>query len=341
VGKIVTLVLVAVLIVSIPGFVAFNYFRHNSPSPTSNTCSNGATNYPSCNNTTCSNGATNYPRCNNNVCTNEATNYPQCSNNVCSNGAYNFPQCTGSTCSVPASITSHVYNPYRLQIVKQCISASGTVDRVIQEADGDIHIRLGLDSAYSNFTNSANDQYQYGELVVEIICAGPITQADAVSACQGYTNNIPISDVGEHVIVSGPYVLDTEHYNWAEIHPVYSLTITGPSTGATVNIEENLDISYPNSATYGWLGPSPRTVVTLATVDNGNQFTETLSLYSTSSTAEQITSIAISTAGFSIVNISPGLPISFDPRGTVSLTLTIHAPDGYYHGPLDIQIVAT
>ncbi len=340
-AKIVALILVAVLVVGVSGFVAFNYLRTNSPSGSSSTCFNGATNYPSCNNNTCSNGATNYPSCNNNVCTNGATNYPQCSNNLCSNGANNFPQCTASACSDPASITSHVYNPYRLQIVKQCIIASGTVDRVIQEADGDIHIRLSLDSAYSNLTNSANDQYQYSDLVVEIICVGPITQADAVSACQGYTNNIPIPDVGEHIIASGPYVLDTEHYNWAEIHPVYSLTITGPSIGATVNIEENLDISYPNGATNGWLGPSPRTVVTLATVDNGNQFTETLSLYSTSSTAEQITSITISTAGFSIVNVSPGLPISFDPGGTVSPTLTIQAPDAYYHRPLDIQIVAT
>jgi hypothetical protein len=177
--------------------------------------------------------------------------------------------------------------------------------------------------------------------VVEIICVGPITQADAVSACQGYTNNIPIPDVGEHIIVSGPYVLDTEHYNWAEIHPAYSLTMTGLTIGATVNIDANLDISYPNGATNGWLGPSPRTVVTLATVDNGNQFTQTLSLYSTSSITEQVTSISISTAGFSIVDVSPSLPISFDPGGTVNLTLTIQAPDAYYHGALDIQLVAT
>ena len=46
----------------------------------------------------------------------------------------------GSTsfCSDPASISSHVYHPYRLQIVKSCITASGTVDRVMEEADGDV-----------------------------------------------------------------------------------------------------------------------------------------------------------------------------------------------------------
>jgi hypothetical protein len=78
-----------------------------------------------------------------------------------------------SSCSDPASISSHVYNPYRLQIVKSCTTASGTVDSLIDEADGDIHLRLNLDSTYSNLTNSVNDQYQYSDLVVEIICVNP------------------------------------------------------------------------------------------------------------------------------------------------------------------------
>ena len=129
-------------------------------------------------------------------------------------------------CSDPDSILSHVYNPYRLNTIKSCITASGVVDNVLQEADGDYHIRLALDSQYSNLTNSANDQYQYSDLVVEIICALPITQSDAVSACQNYTNNITVPSINDHITVTGPYVLDTNHYNWAEIHPVYTLAIS-------------------------------------------------------------------------------------------------------------------
>ncbi len=132
---------------------------------------------------------------------------------------------SSSTCSDPASISSHVYNPYRLQIVKSCITASGTVDRVIEEADGDVHVRLILDQAYSNLTNSANDQYQYGDLVVEIICVNQPSQTDAIPSCQNYTNQIPVPSVGQHITITGPYILDTDHYNWAEIHPVYSLMI--------------------------------------------------------------------------------------------------------------------
>ena len=130
-------------------------------------------------------------------------------------------------CSDPDSISSHVYNPYRLQIIKSCIRASGVVDNILQEADGDYHVRLALDSQYSKLTNNANDQYQNYDLVVEIICALPVTQpGPAVSACQNYTNNITIPSINHHITVTGPYLLDKSHNNWAEIHPVYTLTIS-------------------------------------------------------------------------------------------------------------------
>ncbi|HEX9613673.1 MAG TPA: hypothetical protein VGA05_08665 [Candidatus Bathyarchaeia archaeon] len=136
------------------------------------------------------------------------------------------PPSTQSSCNDPDSISSHVYNPYRLTVIQSCITASGFVDNVFQEADGDYHVRLALDPQYNNLTNRANDQYQYGDLVVEIICALPITQSDAVSACQNYTNTITIPSVNDHITVTGPYVLDTAHSNWGEIHPVYTLTIS-------------------------------------------------------------------------------------------------------------------
>src|SRR5438309_1503976 len=148
-----------------------------------------------------------------------------CVNN-CTNDAANPPSCTSPVqCTDPGGINSHVYHPARLTLVNSCITASGIVDRVLAENDGDLHVRLRLDPAYSNLTNNANNLYQNGDLVVEIICVGPVSQADAVSACQNYTNNILIPQQGQHITVSGPYVLDTMHYNWAEIHPVYSLKI--------------------------------------------------------------------------------------------------------------------
>src|SRR3989475_9736126 len=171
-----------------------------------------------------------------------------CVNN-CTNDAANPPSCTSPVqCTDPDGINSHVYHPSRLTLVKSCITASGIVDRVLTENDGDLHVRLRLDPAYSNLTNNANNQYQYGDLVVEIICVGPVSQADAVSACQNYTNNILIPRQGQHITVTGPYVLDTVHNNWAEIHPAYSLKID-PSTSTTVHItSESTVLSEPKRA---------------------------------------------------------------------------------------------
>ena len=140
--------------------------------------------------------------------------------------AYYLTSRDTSECSDPDSISSHVYNPDRLDVIKSCATASGFVDNVLKEADGDYHIRLALDSQYSSLTNAANDQYQYGDLVVEIICALPITQSDAVSACHNYSNSLTIPSIDDHITVAGPYVLDSGHHYWAEIHPVYTLTIS-------------------------------------------------------------------------------------------------------------------
>ena len=129
-----------------------------------------------------------------------------------------------SNCRDPDSINTHVYSPDRLIVQKDCLIVSGTVDSVIQEADGDYHVRLALDAPYQNLTNSRNEEAQYGYLILEIICANPISQPDAVEACNDYTNHIPVPNEGQHVVVTGPYVLDSDH-GWMEIHPVYSLTV--------------------------------------------------------------------------------------------------------------------
>ncbi len=136
------------------------------------------------------------------------------------------PQDTPASCQDPDSISSHVYNPSRLIVQKACVTVTGTVERVISEDDGDYHLRLRLDPEYANLTNAANDTYQYGDLVVEIICARQVIQQDAIAACANYENRIPIPGQGQHIMTSGPYVLDSGHYGWAEIHPVYSLTVS-------------------------------------------------------------------------------------------------------------------
>jgi hypothetical protein len=128
------------------------------------------------------------------------------------------------------SLWNHIYNPARLQVVDNCKSVIGVIESKRVEKDGDYHIRVKLDPQFSNLINLANIKNQFGDLVVEPICVNKVTQADAISACQNFRQNISIPPIGSHVNITGSYVLDREHGNWAEIHPVTSIT-PAPSYG--------------------------------------------------------------------------------------------------------------
>ena len=132
---------------------------------------------------------------------------------------------TPSLCSDPNNISSHIYNPARLQTVKNCITVSGIVNNVIAEDDGDYHVWFHVDPQYTNLPNGANNDYRQGDLLAEIICATTVTQQDAVLACDNYSNQIPLPNKNQNITVTGPYVLDSIH-GWMEVHPVYSLIIS-------------------------------------------------------------------------------------------------------------------
>ena len=144
-----------------------------------------------------------------------------------------FPSSTSNNNSIDSAATSsdecdqslwnHVYNPQRLQVVSPCKSVLGVIESKRVEKDGDYHIRVKLDPQFSNLINSANIKNQFGDLVVEPICVNRVTQADAISACQNFHQNISIPPIGSHVNITGSYVLDKEHGNWAEIHPVTNI----------------------------------------------------------------------------------------------------------------------
>lgn len=133
-----------------------------------------------------------------------------------------------------ASLQSHVYHPARLIVKQHCLEVSGTIvdatagkkpDGVRHEADGDTHGWLKPDPEFQNLLNAGNLSAEGGNLVFEIICKFPVTQADAKAACQGFTNQVVIPPVGSHVRIVGAYVQDTFHAQWMEIHPVTSITV--------------------------------------------------------------------------------------------------------------------
>lgn len=132
----------------------------------------------------------------------------------------------GPACNSP--LWKHVYHSYRLHVISTCKTVSGTVEEVRWEPDGDLHILLRTSPSLVNADNRA---YEDGDLVLEEICTGTVTQADAVAACRGYSWKVTVPSVGNEVTVSGSYVLDADH-GWLEIHPVSTLTVTGRAVPA-------------------------------------------------------------------------------------------------------------
>lgn len=123
------------------------------------------------------------------------------------------------------SLWQHVYRPERLQVVESCKTVTGKIEKIRPEKDGDLHILLKLDEGQEHLLNKRNYQQQKGNLVLEPICVGEITQSNAIEPCEGYKNIVEIPGIGDHVKVTGSYVLDTDHM-WMEIHPVMKIEVT-------------------------------------------------------------------------------------------------------------------
>jgi len=107
-------------------------------------------------------------------------------------------------------VLAGVWKPSRLQLMDACRSVSGTVASVRVEADGDYHVNIRPDAGYQESLNQRNVTVQHGGLVVEVI---PADQA-----------LVAPPRTGEHVQVTGAFVLDRDH-GWLEIHPAWIITV--------------------------------------------------------------------------------------------------------------------
>ncbi len=142
---------------------------------------------------------------------------------------------SGETCD--PTLEAHVYHPQRLIVKQPCIAVTGTIvdatatetvkqpDGVRHEKDGDTHGWLKVDPQFENLLNAGNISDEGGNLVFEIVCRFPVTQADAKAACKSYTDRVKLPPLGAHVRIVGSYVQDTFHAKWNEIHPVTSITV--------------------------------------------------------------------------------------------------------------------
>jgi uncharacterized protein YraI len=151
---------------------------------------------------------------------------------VSSNPALAVTSTPASQCD--DSLWTHVYHPARLIVKQQCIAVTGIMvdatngkepDGVRHEADGDTHGWLKLDAEFVNLLNAGNISDEGGNLVFEVVCKFPVTQPDAKTSCQGFTNQVKLPAVGSRVRIVGTLVQDTFHAKWIEVHPVTNITV--------------------------------------------------------------------------------------------------------------------
>jgi Bacterial SH3 domain len=147
------------------------------------------------------------------------------------------PESPSTAAGCDPSIATHVYHPNRLIVKQDCVAVEGTIvdatapqkthhsDGVRHEKDGDTHGWLKVDSGFEGLLNAGNKSDEGGNLVFEIVCRFPVSQADAKAACEGYADAVVLPPVGSHVRILGRYVQDTFHAKWMEIHPVTSITV--------------------------------------------------------------------------------------------------------------------
>jgi hypothetical protein len=130
---------------------------------------------------------------------------------------------------MPSDQDQYVYRPARLQPVRPCVRASGTVVAISMEADGDFHLEVRLDAPDQGLLNAGNEKAD-GNLVVEPICQFPPMLADAIRICAADPDPAqgPALSVGDHVWMEGRYILDLQHNAWAELHPLYRWGIIPP-----------------------------------------------------------------------------------------------------------------
>jgi hypothetical protein len=117
-----------------------------------------------------------------------------------------------SVCPPPSTTLAGVYHPDRLVVLNPCQRASGVIQDVRDEEDGDLHVLVRLDRPYRRLLNSGNYGQQHGWLVVEFMAR------DA--------GHLPEPNTGTRITIWGASVLDTDH-GWQEIHPVFRLVMGG------------------------------------------------------------------------------------------------------------------
>ena len=115
-------------------------------------------------------------------------------------------------CTAPSNVLAGVWGPDRLHVLSTCRIAVGTVIWLHHEPDGDLHVYVAVEPAYTGLMNAVNRRHMRGALLAEFM------PRDG--------GHLPPPALGDHIRLTGAWVLDTNH-GWNELHPVWSVQIDG------------------------------------------------------------------------------------------------------------------
>jgi len=134
---------------------------------------------------------------------------------------------TSTKTAIAGCDTSHwkyVYNPSRLEVIQACKTVTGTIEESNADEDGDQHMLLKLDAGQEDLLTKKNRKKKDGNLVIEAVCMNNTTLKKVGNTCNGYVNHIQLPKIGDHVTVTGSYVIDS-HNGWSEIHPITGIVV--------------------------------------------------------------------------------------------------------------------
>ena len=242
---------------------------------------------------------------------------------------------------------ANVYHPDRLVVQNACTTVTGVVDSITTEDDGDVHINVKLDPAYSNLLNDKNISGEHGDLVTEIVPADelgctpgqppkPAHDTYDYGYCTGA--NLQTPQVGASVEVVGPYVLDTAH-GWMEIHPIWGISVSGtPSPSPSPEPTQSPGVGVVVSASVSNASPTKNSSVTVSgTLTNDGQgvsgvpMTATWHYKTTNSSCTGTTgSNGVASCSRTIGNASSGytvvIDVSFNWNGQIYTAETSFTP---------------
>jgi hypothetical protein len=145
----------------------------------------------------------------------------------------NFPSVQTGVGGCNPSLWDYIANPGppRFMMLNPCVTVTGTVVGMSSPSDGDKNFAVVLDKPYENLVSKGNfNDKMKGGIWLEIGCQNVNKNNETI-----HQNDCPVSlpaapklnstfATGDHIKVTGAYIMDVREYGHTEIHPVSSIS---------------------------------------------------------------------------------------------------------------------